>query len=369
MKQSIVEFLACPRCAGPLEIDSETISQRSEPAEIESGSLNCQPCSLSFPIEGGIPRFVRADWAGQTDIHTGERFGDSWKRFSRLHEKYTQQFFDWVAPVSQQFVKDKVVLDAGCGKGRHVNIVAHAGARAVIAADIGSAIEVAYRNVGHLSNVHVIQADLKDLPLKPCFDWIYSTGVLHHMQEPAGGFAAIKTKLNPTGALSVWVYGRESNGWIIHFINPLRTAITSKMPSLALNSISLMAACIVSFVSRFMARPWANIQARHSWLPSLFYQKYLAYIADFDLLEIHHIVFDHLTAPVAYYLPKTEVERWYQSQGFPNAVIRWHNQNSWSGFGTIAGNSTEEVFYNTAVAPHAEQPATDPVKVERLHAM
>jgi SAM-dependent methyltransferase/uncharacterized protein YbaR (Trm112 family) len=353
MKSSLVERLICPDCAGDISL-SEDLVQEEKTGEIQSGTLSCMACGLSFPIENGIPRFVRSEWSGTTDIHTGARFGDSWQHYSRLHEKYTKQFFDWMAPVNQEFARGKVILDAGCGKGRHTAVLSNCGAEAVISVDIGSAIEVAYYNTGHLPNVHIIQADLKRLPLKPCFDWVFSTGVIHHMEHPEVGFASLRSKCKPDGALSVWVYGRESNGWIVHLINPVRQAITSRLPGPLLHWLSFLLALVVLVIARFIAQPWAWLQKR-VYLPSLFYQDYFAYIADFDLEEIDHIVFDHLTAPIAHYLKRETVESWYQHENVPHALIRWHNRNSWSAFGSFDAATYEAVVRQWQEA-HPEQP-------------
>jgi hypothetical protein len=67
----------------------------------------------------------------------------------------------------------------------------------------------------------------------------------------------------------------------------------------------------------------------------LFYSPYLCYISSFPFREIHHIVHDHLAAPVAHYLRRDEVERWYRGVGARDAAVAWHNRNSWRGFGLM----------------------------------
>jgi hypothetical protein len=47
-------------------------------------------------------------------------------------------------------------------------------------------------------------------------------------------------------------------------------------------------------------------------------------------------VFDHLVAPVAFYLSRQEFEAWFQHSGLSNVQISWRNQNSWRGFGRRA---------------------------------
>lgn len=343
MKTFALKYLACPVCKGELLLENAVSSSESSAGaqlignaalDISEGQLRCRPCTTTFPVIRGVPRFVQAELSGVIDLKTGDRFADSWERFSRIHSQYSQQFFDWIAPVTADFLIDKVVLDAGCGKGRHTFVVANSGAQMVIAVDIGDAVEIALKNVGDLPNVIVIQADLKALPLKPVIDFAFSVGVLHHMQDPAAGFSSIRSVLKPTGAISVWVYGAENNGWIIKVVNPIRTAITSKMPAALLSPLSFMIAILVYLLSR-AARVWLILQEHLSFLPNLFYQSYLSYIGQFDLIEIHNIVFDHLVAPIAYYLKKTEIENWYSTAGILAPQMRWHNQNSWSAFGSL----------------------------------
>ena len=69
--------------------------------------------------------------------------------------------------------------------------------------------------------------------------------------------------------------------------------------------------------------------------PHLFYNDYLSAIAPFGWREQHTIVFDHLVAPVAFYLPRAEFAAWWQEIDAEEVTITWHNRNSWCGFGRI----------------------------------
>lgn len=330
LKTELLAYLACPKCRASLVIASIT-EQKSENGvdEIVHGSITCAN-GHHFSIQNGVPRMVLSELSGVTDMHTGVKFSESWEQFSRFQPDYIQQFFDWLSPVDKEFVHGKTVLDAGCGKGRHARVVAESGAKVVIAVDIGTSVDVAYRNLRAFKNVHVVQGDIKALPFKPVFDFVYSTGVLHHMQDPKLGFKSLAPMLKPKGALAVWVYGKENNWWIETLINPVRVACTSRMPRPILRILSMSLASVVFLSARLIYRPWHALRRAVKVLPPLFYETYLVYISHFDFEEIDHIVYDHLVAPVAFYLGRDTVRDWLSDSDFKVSNLRWHNQNSWT---------------------------------------
>ncbi len=330
MKLSALDYLRCIHCANPVVLEPAYVTANNSD-EVMSGKLECQGCHKIYAITNGIPRMVDAAISTAADVISGDVFAHAWRAFPRIDNSYFQQFFDWINPVDPQFVQDKIVLDAGCGKGRHVNVMVQAGAKVVLAVDIGGAIDVAYENVGHLPNVHIVQGDVANLPFAPVADFAFSLGVLDHMESPADGLASMSSKLNENGCAAIWVYGRENNGWIITFVNPLRTAITSKLPSAAAQVVSGLMAMPVFAYSHFIANPWKNLQKTVP-LPDVFYQDYMVYISSFDFTETHHIAHDHIVAPLANYSTKEEVASWFERAGLPDPLLRWHNKNSWAGF-------------------------------------
>ncbi|MBP6820715.1 MAG: methyltransferase domain-containing protein, partial [Acidobacteria bacterium] len=240
MKETLIQYLACPACAGNLSLSlAET-----DNGEIISGALRCSGCNKSFVVSNGIPRF--ADLANdEVQRETAENFGEQWLEFDHVEQHHEKQFLDWIAPVKPGFVIGKAVIEGGCGKGRHTRLIGEWGAKAVIGVDLSVAVEAAYRNTKDLPNVHIIQADIYQLPLKPEFDYAFSVGVLHHLPNPRAGFASLTQHVKPGGAISAWVYGLENNGWIVNFVNPLREHVTSKLPMRALYVLSYLPTLIL----------------------------------------------------------------------------------------------------------------------------
>ena len=312
-----------------------------EDAEIIEATLSCSGCRAAWPVRAGVPRFTTA---GETEhsARTARAFGWEWKAFPGIDAHHEQQFLDWILPAGRETFAAAVVLEGGCGKGRHTRLAAGYAAAAVIGVDLSEAADVAFANTRGLVNAHIIQADLLRLPLKQGFcDYAFSVGVLHHLPEPSAGFASLASAVRPGGLLSVWVYGEENNEWIARFVSPLRSAVTSRIPPRILYFVSMLLAVPLWVVLATFYR--AAGHPAMAWLRRvLFYYPYLSYISKFPFHEVHHIVHDHLAAPVAHYLRREQVQTWYQGAGAKDLVLSWHNQNSWRGFGRMPDSAGEK---------------------------
>jgi len=127
----------------------------------------------------------------------------------------------------------------------------------------------------------------------------------------------------------------------VHFINPLREHVTSKLPMRVLYFLSFAPSLVLYAALKLIYAPLRDTKlARH-----LFYADYLGYISRFPLREIHNIVHDHLTAPTAFYISREEFAEWFAAARARDVVIAWHNRNSWRGFGYIGAEAKAEAGY------------------------
>ncbi|MBI4497990.1 MAG: methyltransferase domain-containing protein [Chloroflexi bacterium] len=352
MKIHLLDYLVCPECKGSLRCHP----QEGREGEVETGALHCTGCAAEFPIVRGIPRFVRGALSADK-ARTADAFGWEWQEFSELHdswETYEQQFLDWIAPLTPDFFREKVVLDAGCGMGRFSAAAVRFGAREVIAIDLSDAVESARRTTAALPNVHVVQADIYHLPFARPFDFAFSIGVLHHLPDPEGGFQALVRHLKDGGSIFGWVYGRENNGWLVYVGNPLRERVFSRLPRPILYGLSFLVTAGLHPLLKLLYRPadGGPVRPLASRLP---YRGYLTWLAQFGFRHNHHVVFDHMVAPTAFYLRREEFAAWFQRAGLEDVQLSWRNQNSWRGLGRRpAGVATAQPAISSAPA----QPAT-----------
>ena len=327
----------CPECGGDLQL---RVAEQ-DGIEIMSGDLTCGNCHRSFKILRGIPRFADLDTIDAEKQATADKFGWSWQEFSHEDEKYDEEFLGWIAPVRPEFFHDKVVLEGGCGKGRHTRRVAGWGARDIVAVDLSAAVEVAFESNRGRENAHVIQADIYHLPLRRVFDYAFSVGVLHHLPDPRAGFRSLVSKVKPGGHASAWVYGAENNKWIIRFVNPLREYFTSRMPSRLLFHLAKVPTALMYVASKLVYGPLNRSAGGRSIAQHLFYNEYMDFVSGFNWREQHCIVFDHLVAPTAFYISGEEFQGWWQDIRASEVVIGWRNKNSWRGFGRVNNSSAE----------------------------
>lgn len=120
------------------------------------------------------------------------------------------------------------VLDAGCGTGAPLVAMAMAYPNAdIVGVDfsdtsLSKARQLAQRF--NLKNVRFFNLPIEQLPkLGLTFDFVISSGVLHHLPDPAKGLKAIGDVLDSQGAVSVMVYGKYGRTGIYMLQEALRT--------------------------------------------------------------------------------------------------------------------------------------------------
>src|SRR5947208_435804 len=135
MRKHFLDLLVCPECAGPLELDC-----RAEDAHaVLEGELRCSNCERVFPIRNRIPRFIE----GRT---YAESFGWQWNRFHKLQrDSYngTTLVRDTILKRSgwrPGDLRDKRVLECGCGSGNDTEILAGM-AGTLVSADISESVD------------------------------------------------------------------------------------------------------------------------------------------------------------------------------------------------------------------------------------
>jgi 2-polyprenyl-3-methyl-5-hydroxy-6-metoxy-1,4-benzoquinol methylase len=182
--------------------------------DIVSGWLVSEDGLYRYPIRNGIPRFV-------PESNYADSFGMQWNHFSKTqldshsgHPISAARF--WKATAwSPDDMKDRWVLDVGCGSGRFAEVALSSGAQ-VVALDFSSAVDACYSNLKHHPNLSVVQGDIYALPFAPeSFSFVYSLGVLQHTPDVARAFKALPQMVVGGGRLCVDYYEKSLRSWLL----------------------------------------------------------------------------------------------------------------------------------------------------------
>lgn len=201
MKSDLVKILCCPICKGSLEL----LVNETDKGEIKEGALLCK-CGKRFKISAYIPRFVDTDayansFSFEWNIHQTTQIDSEKSKESSKGFWLKTGFFP-------DLLKGKRILDVGCGTGRFLAVAARYQCE-VVGIDLSFAVDTAFQNLGIKKNVHIIQADLFDLPFpEETFDLIFSIGVLHHTPNCREAFQRLPRLLKHGGMIAIWVYSK-----------------------------------------------------------------------------------------------------------------------------------------------------------------
>jgi len=288
-------MLRCPAYRGPVT---------GIAAGYQTADVRCAQCRLSFPFVDGVLRMLASP---VTQDSAAKTFGFEWlardkglfetnKLYGLTAEQELAAFLNAYG-IELSAVKGKTVLDAGCGDGTLIELIAGQGAEAV-GIDINPSITVPARRCRGLKNVTVLQADVFQPCFEPAsFDFVWCEGVIVHTANPRKAFEAVKDLVKPGGQMYVWVYPSERLS-VYQRIRDLLVA-PYRLPPYAL--------VILSYLLAAGLFPLLRIGRRKRSLRTV----------AFDL-------FDNLSPRYQWRHTEAEVRRWFREAGFTDLRITGH---------------------------------------------
>jgi len=171
---------------------------------------------VTYPIRGGIPRFVGADGP---EGQVAESFGYKWSQApSYDNPDFANWYRNWLlekygfhdeARLRSHFSRFTRVLEVGCGSGMS-SVVSLGGlgpSQQWVGLDLSTAIDIARERLGDRQNTAFVQADVLALPFQAgTFDAVFSEGVLHHTRSTRAALESVVAVLSPGGEVMFYVY-------------------------------------------------------------------------------------------------------------------------------------------------------------------
>lgn len=322
MKHRLLDWLACPACRSEslrLERRRTTLHRQwGEGAEagardeidVIEGALHCEDCGAVYPIREGIPRML------PEGADEGPDTAHRWTTFDATVPEWEESFLDYAWPLNARDFLGRLVLDAGCGYGRHAFYAGRYGADVVAIDASADAVAATARNCRNLARVHVVQGDIYRLPVRDgLFDLVYCFGVLHHLDDPRRAFDALGAAVRAGGRLALWVYGPRQ-GFTLHASNALRGLCSGLDPE----QLYRLSQVIASGLRLFSHTPYRLLQqvpvARTvvSHLPVHDHHRwpYRVVVAD---------IYDRLRIPVKHWFTGEQLETWLVDAGYADIQV------------------------------------------------
>jgi tRNA (mo5U34)-methyltransferase len=114
---------------------------------------------------------------------------------------------DWkwerVAPYIQP-LKNRLVLDVGCGSGYHMWRMLGQNAKMIVGADPSQLFLMQFQAIKHFNpdpRIHLLPIGVEQLPELKAFDTVFSMGVLYHRRSPIDFLYQLKHQLRKGGEL------------------------------------------------------------------------------------------------------------------------------------------------------------------------
>lgn len=136
-------------------------------------------------------------------------FDDSVNLFFMRHKKWG---------IDLELFKNKTCLDGGCGGGRFLVALSKLGAKEVRGIDISQeAVDLANQRIKErgIVQARAQKASVLEIPFADnYFDYVVSSGVVHHTPDPHKAFKELVRVLKPGGKFFFSVYGKGGLRWL-----------------------------------------------------------------------------------------------------------------------------------------------------------
>jgi SAM-dependent methyltransferase len=290
-------ILVCPACGVGVEL--------------KDPGVWCRDCGRIYSRDprNGVIYFVEKE-------SYAESFGLQWKTFPR-EQLDNDQLRDSERRLRQEAglfpeqIAGKIILDAGCGMGRFLDIVSRDGATLAVGVDLSSAVDAAAANLSDCDNVLVIKGDIFRLPFRRgSFDVIFSIGVLHHTPSTENAFRALVPLVKPGGEIAISVYAatmKPGVGWAVYmFRRRFFRVFTRRLPKRLMLWWSLYCVPVLWVIDKIPVIRWIRYL-----FPAVIYKSYPLKQSVLDTFDIYASELESRHRP-------KEVIRWFREAGLTN---------------------------------------------------
>lgn len=259
---------------------------------------------------------------------TADSFAYEWRTIYRENDYEVHNFFHFLHPfLEKKDLKDRVVIDIGCGSGRFTKQAALAGAQVVFGTDLGESVGVAFGLTREFPNVCIVQSDIYAMPFYRVADVAMSIGVLHHLPQPKEGFLALQKIVKPKGKFLIWVYNRRNNGRALYFYEPIRSVVKN-IPKPILRWLCYPPAIAVQLIN------YITVGLNRLGATKLAKRVPFSHYAPFPFNMKFNDAFDVLATPKSNYYFVEDIHDWFKSAMLKDSDAYEHPEAGITSIGT-----------------------------------
>ncbi len=298
--------------------------------------LNCSACNSDFQSQDELELECKRcgeKWKMRDEVLTTKNaalytqsFGLQWNKFEKTQlDSYQGQNRSESRLLNESgwapdFLRGKLILDAGCGAGRFSEIVLKHNGR-VISIDGSSAVFTARKNLNH-ENSLIIQSDLKQIPIaKDSFDLVFCIGVLQHTQNPKDIVRELLRVLSPGGEVVFTFYenkGLRTRLYSKYLIRPLTRQIS---PAVLMQLIERLSVFWFPVTKVLFSIPYGIGRLMAYLIPIANYSNY-SYLSNQHAKEEAILdTFDMLSPKYDCPITKSELRTWVFASGFSSIEL------------------------------------------------
>jgi len=347
MNKQALNFLICPETESELNLFPINSIQIEDSDEIKVGILQSKKnSSFIYPIFNGIPRMLPNSLQehistilenrnkipfsllkeiekitiidnshGKAYNHAKNSFSSEWKELKMgrawgMSLEYWKKHFLKCLMIEENELIGKTIFDAGCGNGDVEVSLINSGAK-IFSMDISDSVDFVRMRIENeipemRKKICIVQGNVAKPPfLKESFDYVFSSGVLHHTPNTQDSFNAISQTVKKGGRCSILVYSLDGKTFldkIYYHINRQIMRITTKMPLWLLHLFCHAGAVFFWFFVKIVR---------------LISQKNRYSERDRTLKEYELSLFDTYSPLYAYHHSASEVIGWFEKLKYP----------------------------------------------------
>lgn len=312
-----IRFVKCPQCKSSFTALNNKIAGNN----IIEGLLQCKKCNRKYPIEHGLAHLVKFAYSGEKQI--ADSFGFEWEKhvnkqieentvFGKTIDDELSYFFQ-ATNTTAESLKDKVILDAGCGGARLTKFIAGFSPKLVFGIDIHYGLKFAQSAISPSDPCDLIAADIYHPPFaNNSFDIVWCNGVIHHTPDPYKAFKSLSLLVKSGGKLYVWVYEKHLSPYMM-MRDLLQKIGLSNLPFSALLTVCQSFAflsVIIHTVYRILISPFTLLFNQNNRIKnSVRIRTYPEFVMTW---------FDVLSPSYVYRYSRKDIVDWFERNGFEN---------------------------------------------------